>query len=95
LDSRARHGDPHADVARTLLMSQGFKFAISPDWHAPLQLFIKRYLERYQEIRNISLTELKAWRLSIAIARLNDEILHEIAWLLSIISEELKRITTF
>jgi len=76
-------------------MSQGFKFAIPPDWHAPLQLFIKRYLERYQEIRNISLTELKAWRLPIAIARLNDEIPHEIAWLLSIISEELKRITTF
>ncbi len=73
----ACHGDPHADVTRTVLMSQGFRFAIPPDWHAALHAFIDRYLARYREIRDLSLTELQAWRLPIAIARLNEYIPHE------------------
>lgn len=85
----ACQGNPHADIARTLLMSQGFLFAIPPDLHAALQSFIDRYLARYREIRDISLTELKAWRLPIAIARLNDNIPHEKEWLRSLVKEEL------
>jgi tRNA A-37 threonylcarbamoyl transferase component Bud32 len=85
----ACQGNPHADIARTLLMSQGFLFAIPPEWHAALQSFIDRYLARYREIRDISLTELKAWRLPIAIARLNDNIPHEREWLPSLVKEEL------
>jgi len=85
----ACQGNPHADIARTLLMSQGFQFAIPPDWHAALQSFIDRYLARYREIRDISLNEIKAWRLPIAIARLNENIPHEKDWLLSIVKEEL------
>jgi uncharacterized protein (TIGR02172 family) len=85
----ACQGDPHADITRTLLMSQGFLFAIPPDWHAALQSFIDRYLARYREIREISLTELKAWRLPIVIARLNDNIPHEREWLSSVLKEEL------
>jgi thiamine kinase-like enzyme len=85
----ACQGDPHADIARTLLMSQGFQFAIPPDWHAALRSFIDRYLARYREIRDISLNGLKAWRLPIAIARLNENIPYERDWLLSIVKEEL------
>jgi uncharacterized protein (TIGR02172 family) len=85
----ACHGDPHADIARTLLMAQGFLFAIPSDWHAALQSFIDRYLARYREIRDISLQELKAWRLPIVIARLNENIPHERDWLPSIVKEEL------
>ena len=85
----ACQGDPHADIARTLLMSQGFQFTIPPDWHATLRSFIDRYLARYREIRDISLNELKAWHLPIAIARLNENIPYERDWLLSIVKEEL------
>ncbi len=85
----ACQGNPHADIARTLLMSQGFRFAIPPDWQATLNSFIDRYLSRYREIRDISLTEVKAWRLPIAIARLNENIPHERDWLPSVIKEEL------
>ncbi len=60
-----------------------------PDLQEALQSFIDRYLTRYREIRDISLTELKAWRLPIAIARLNDDIPHEKEWLTSLIKEEL------
>jgi uncharacterized protein (TIGR02172 family) len=86
----ACQGNPHADIARTLLMSQGFLFAIPSNLHAALQSFIDRYLARYREIRDISLTELKAWRLPIAIARLNDNIPHERKWLPSLVKEELE-----
>jgi len=85
----ACQGNPHADIARTLLMSQGFQFAVPPEWHGTLKSFIDRYLERYREIRDISLKELKAWRLPIAIARLNENIPHERDWLPSVIKEEL------
>jgi uncharacterized protein (TIGR02172 family) len=86
----ACQGDPHADIARTLLMSQGFLFAIPPDWHAALRSFIDRYLTRYREIRDISLKEVEAWRLPIAIARMNENIPHERDWLPSVVKEELK-----
>jgi uncharacterized protein (TIGR02172 family) len=86
----ACQGDPHADIARTLLMTRGFQFTIPPDWHAYLQSFIDRYLARYREIRDISLNELKAWRLPIAVARLNENIPYEKEWLPSIVKEELR-----
>ncbi len=85
----ACQGDPPADVARTLLMSQGFLFAISPSWHGTLQSFIDRYLARYSELRDLSLQEVKAWHLPIAIARLNEDIPHEREWLPSVVQEEL------
>jgi len=85
----ACQGNPHADIARTLLISQGFLYAIPLDWHATLKSFIDCYLERYLEIREISLKEVKAWRLPIAAARLNENIPHEKDWLLSVVKEEL------
>lgn len=87
----ACQGNPHADIARTLLMSQGFLYAIPPDWHAALKSFIDRYLARYTEIRDVSLNEVKAWRLPIAAARLNENIPHERDWLPSVLREELAR----
>ncbi len=89
----ACHGDPHADVARTVLMSQGFRFAIPPDWHAALHAFIDRYLARYRELRDLSLPELQAWRLPIAIARLNEKIPHESEWLPSVVRDGLDRVS--
>jgi uncharacterized protein (TIGR02172 family) len=86
----ACQGDPHADIARTLLMTQGFQFTIPPDWHAYLKSFIDRYLARYREIRDISLKEVEAWRLPIAIARMNENIPYERGWLPSIVKEELR-----
>ncbi len=85
----ACQGNPHADIARTLLISQGFLCVIPPNWHATLKSFIDRYLTRYLEIREISLKEVKAWRLPIAAARLNENIPHERDWLLSVVKEEL------
>jgi len=85
----ACQGNPHADIARTLLISQGFLYAIPPDWHATLKSFIDRYLTRYLEIREISLKEVKAWHLPIAAARLNENTPHERDWLQSVVKEEL------
>ena len=84
-------GNPHADIARTLLISQGFQHSIPTNLHSTLRSFIDRYLTRYSEIREISLEELKIWRLPIAAARMNEDIPYEREWLLSIVSEELMR----
>ena len=85
----ASRGNPHADIARTLLISQGFQHSIPTNLHSTLRSFIDRYLARYSEIREISLEELKAWRLPIAAARMNEDIPYEREWLLSIVREEL------
>ena len=84
----ASQGNPHADIARTLLISQGFQHSIPLNLHTALKSFIDRYLTRYSEIREISLEEVRTWRLPIAAARMNEDIPYEREWLLSIVSEK-------
>jgi aminoglycoside phosphotransferase (APT) family kinase protein len=99
----ARQGNPHADIARTLLILESpiaksifqspkdtDSLYVSPsDWQVSLKSFIDRYLARYREIRDMSLQELKAWWLPIAAARLNENIPQEREWLLAVFKEEL------
>ena len=85
----ASQGNPHADIARTLLISQGFQHSVPLDLHAALRSFIDRYLTRYSEIRQTSLEEISTWRLPIAAARMNEDIPYEREWLSSIVNEEL------
>jgi uncharacterized protein (TIGR02172 family) len=87
----ASQGNPYADIARTLLISQGFQHSIPTNLQSALNSFIDRYLTRYSELREISLEEVRAWRLPIVAARMNEEIPYEKEWLLSIVSEELTR----
>ena len=56
----ARHGNPHADVARTLLILHYYLYFIPTDQHVAFNSFIDRYLTRYLELQNSSLEEVKA-----------------------------------
>lgn len=82
----ARHGNPHADVVRTLLILHYYLYVIPTDQHMVFNSFIDRYLARYIEIRDSSLGEVEAWGLPIAAARLNENLPREKEWLLSIVT---------
>jgi aminoglycoside phosphotransferase (APT) family kinase protein len=85
----ARHGNPHADVARTLLILRYYLYFIPTDQHVAFNSFIDRYLARYVKLQNSSLKEVEAWRVPIAAARLNENLPREREWLLSIVKKEL------
>jgi aminoglycoside phosphotransferase (APT) family kinase protein len=92
----ARQGNPHADIARTLSILQSpiaRPIFQSPEptgsLDARAKSFIDHYLTQYRESREISLKEVKAWRLPTAAARLNENIPQDRDWLLSVVKEEL------
>jgi aminoglycoside phosphotransferase (APT) family kinase protein len=75
----ASQGNPHADVARTLLLIQ----TAEPHWiedieqrktvRSLIQSFpLDIYLKRYQEFQALSQEQLDAWRLPLAAARLDE-----------------------
>ena len=75
----ASQGNPHADVARTLLLLQ----TAEPDWiedieqrktiRRLIQSFpIDVYFKRYREFQSLSQEQLDAWRLPVAAARLSE-----------------------
>jgi hypothetical protein len=72
-------GNPHADVARTLLLLQ----TAEPDWiedveqrktiRSLIQSFpLDIYFKRYREIQSLSQEQLDAWKLPLAAARLSE-----------------------
>ena len=75
----ASQGNPHADVARTLLLIQ----TAEPDWikdieqrktvRSLIQSFpLDIYFKRYREFQSLSQEQLDAWRLPLAAARLDE-----------------------
>ena len=75
----ASQGNPHADVARTLLILQ----TAEPDWiedveerktvRRLIQSFpVDVYFKRYREFQSLSQEQLDAWRLPLAAARLSE-----------------------
>ena len=80
-------GDPHADVARTLLlMSAGFTYAGSASGRAARRAagsaLSALYLRRYRRLHPLDPARLAAWELPIAAARLSDGIAAEEDYLL-------------
>ena len=90
----ASRGNPHADVARTLLLLQ----IAEPDWiddmeqrkiiRRLIQKFpINVYFKRYQQFQPLSQEQLNAWKLPVAAARLSEGLsLREENRLLSIVN---------
>ena len=88
-------GPPAADVARTLLLLR--------DGHLPRDLslarrvrisllrhrFVAGYLAAYRRLRPLALDEVRAWRLPILVARLDEDIEEERDHLRRLIGEEL------
>lgn len=75
----ASQGNPHADVARTLLLLQ----TAEPDWiedieerktvRRLIQSFpVDVYFKRYRDFQSLSQEQLDAWRLPVAAARLSE-----------------------
>jgi len=85
----ATKGNPHADIARTiLLIQQGELPPGKEDAEHILSLrglLIKAYLRLYSQIRSVSLEQIEAWRLPIAAVRLSERIPEEESRLLSIV----------
>ena len=86
----ATRGNPHADIARTLLLLQ------QGDPQQPVNVdreqisfirssFINNYLKSYTKTRPISLEKIELWRLPVAAARLSEGIKEEENRLLSIV----------
>jgi len=86
----ATQGNPHADIARTLLLLQQGdpqqQFNINKEQISSMRsLFIDIYLKLYTKIRPISLEKIELWRLTVAAARLSEGIKEEESRLLSIV----------
>jgi uncharacterized protein (TIGR02172 family) len=86
----ATRGNPHADIARTLLLlHQGEPlqpYNIDEEQLASLRsLFIDTYLTAYTKIRTVPLERIELWRLPVTAARLSEGIKKEESRLLSII----------
>ena len=86
----ATKGNPHADIARTLLLLQQGEIT------QPLEIdkeqiqsirnsFIQSYLRSYTQIQHISIEDIESWRLPITAARLSEGIKEEENRLLSIV----------
>jgi aminoglycoside phosphotransferase (APT) family kinase protein len=80
-------GDPHADIARTLLLLRaGFHYADSPTERlmrkGALVLLSHLYLRRYHQLRPLDMERLRAWELPVTAARLSEKIREEEAYLL-------------
>ena len=85
----ATRGDPHADVARSLVIAQfaagqpGVRIAFD------LELFQRSYLERYLQLGDVSHQRVEAWELPVAVARLAEGIAGERNSLLAFIEGSL------
>ena len=75
----ASKGNPHADVARTLLLTQ----VAEPDLIQDIELRkaiqsliqnfpLDAYFKRYRQFRSLSQEQLDAWQLPLAAARLSE-----------------------
>ncbi len=76
----AASGDPHADVARTLLM---LRIATLPDGstailrsldHIGRRIFLRRYLAAYRRARPLDMTLVERWMIPVAARRLREQI---------------------
>ena len=90
----ATHGNPLADVARTLIL---LRFGVRPAsplqrWATQLALTVMRttYLRRYQHLRPVDQRQLQRWQIPIAAARLSENVSGEERYLL----RYLERLTT-
>ncbi len=96
-DSAAR-GDPHFDVARTLLLlDAGFNHAPTSAtralWRPYLWALRTRYLARYRRLHPFDPARLAAWNLPVAAARLREGIEEEEAYLLARVRRLASRLT--
>jgi aminoglycoside phosphotransferase (APT) family kinase protein len=90
-------GPPAADVARTLFLLRDGK--LPNDLPLPRRLrirllrrrFVGGYLAAYRRRRPLDLNEVRAWRLPILVARLDEDIAKERDHLLRLIGDELDR----
>ena len=88
-------GAPAADVARTLFLLRDS--GVEPDRSARERLvigvlrraFASAYLRAYRRARPLDLSEIRAWRLPVLVARLAEGIVHERARLERLIRSEL------
>jgi thiamine kinase-like enzyme len=90
----ASQGNPHADIARTLLI---LRSGDPPTEHMPADEFnelreslIERYLSRYSEMSSISRSELDAWMFPVTAARLDEEIEREEENLLAMLNNRMR-----
>lgn len=87
--SDATRGNPHADIARTLLLlQQGTSPQQANTGKEQISMrssFIDTYLKSYTKTRPISLEEIELWGLPVAAARLSEGIKEEESRLLSIV----------
>jgi len=86
----ATKGNPHADIARTLLLLQQGEplqpFKLGKEQISSMRsLFNHTYLKSYAKVRPISRESIELWRLPVATARLNEGIKEEESRLLPII----------
>ena len=90
-------GPPAADVARTLfLLRDGHLPRVLPLWRRVRIMLLRRrfvagYLGAYRRRRPLDLDEVRAWRLPILVARLDEDIGPERDHLRRLIGEELER----
>lgn len=92
----ATMGNPHADIARTLLLLQQGVPQHPPEIDKEQistmrSLFTNIYLKSYTRNRSIDLAEIELWRLPIAAARLSEGIKEEESRLLSIVEVLLEK----
>ena len=93
----ATSGPPAADVARTLLLLRDSALPDELPRLRRLQMaglrrwFVGRYLRAYQVVRPLDLGEVRAWRLPLLVARLDEGIEAERRHLIRLIDGELGR----
>ncbi|MDQ7793609.1 MAG: aminoglycoside phosphotransferase family protein [bacterium] len=91
----ASRGNPVADVARTVLLGRHMHL------HAPsclvacgfsvlARLFLRTYLRRYAELQSLPLSQLRAWRLPLAAARLAEGVRSEEKHLAALVEREVR-----
>ncbi len=90
----ASSGNPHADIARTLLLigHGGPPEEIMPkiEFDKLRSQFIVTYLAEYSKFLELDPDQLNAWRAPVAAARLNEGIQEQKDWLLGIVEDGLE-----
>ena len=90
-------GHPASDIARSILLMQtpygkeDIPGILRPFASMIIQSYMSSFLKIYSSITEVKQSEIEAWMLPVAAARLSENVPHEREWLLSIIKEELNK----
>lgn len=90
-------GHPASDIARSVLLmqtpygKQNIPGVMKPFVSLIIQSYMSSFIKVYSSITELKQSEIDAWMLPVAAARLNENVPYEREWLLSIIKDELNK----